>query len=439
MATIYVRTSGNDTTGTGLTGAPYASLSKAYSVAAAGDTILMGTGTYVEDTASGGYLLLTAAFASLVIITTETGLQDVVIKGAGTTYVMWTASIVNVWFDNLIFEAQANTVSTVHRITGKSIANVYWTRCVWRVRSSSSVNNIAIGSNWTTNDVTAHDLTWDTCRVEQIGHYATGGFLMDGQLSNSTRLIIRRTKFETSYYSCILYGTTDFIFEENECNAWTPLTGATAVHFGKDAATGQPVSGIAARNSIRAHTGHAIVVGGGADGVHLVKNDIFGGNNSGAGQGLVFKNAINSSAKGGFVYGGALSTLYLKACNNCTFEDMDLVSRFSTSSCIRVNQNDENGSKAYNNTIRRMRMLVQAGKAFDWGTSTDDDGGNISDDHSIALLGSATYGNVRGATITTVASLRSAWSGYNRPGNDRNTRLGIDAMRNYGPRIMELT
>lgn len=45
-ADIYVATTGNDTTGTGAIGAPYATLAKAHSAANAGDTIIFRAGTY---------------------------------------------------------------------------------------------------------------------------------------------------------------------------------------------------------------------------------------------------------------------------------------------------------------------------------------------------------------------------------------------------------
>jgi hypothetical protein len=45
--TWWVETTGNDTTGSGTSGAPYATIGKALSVAASGDTIAVQTGTYV--------------------------------------------------------------------------------------------------------------------------------------------------------------------------------------------------------------------------------------------------------------------------------------------------------------------------------------------------------------------------------------------------------
>jgi len=52
MATIYVATTGNDSTGNGTSGNPYATPGKAASVMAAGDTIDISAGTYTMTTTS---------------------------------------------------------------------------------------------------------------------------------------------------------------------------------------------------------------------------------------------------------------------------------------------------------------------------------------------------------------------------------------------------
>lgn len=52
MATIYVATTGNDSTGDGSSGNPYATPGKAASVMAVGDTVSVAAGTYVMTTAT---------------------------------------------------------------------------------------------------------------------------------------------------------------------------------------------------------------------------------------------------------------------------------------------------------------------------------------------------------------------------------------------------
>jgi hypothetical protein len=54
MADIYVAVSGNDTTGDGSVGNPYATWAKGYSIASAGDAVLIQPGTYTLATATGG-------------------------------------------------------------------------------------------------------------------------------------------------------------------------------------------------------------------------------------------------------------------------------------------------------------------------------------------------------------------------------------------------
>ena len=50
--------------------------------------------------------------------------------------------------------------------------------------------------------------------------------------------------------------------------------------------------------------------------------------------------------------------------------------------------------------------------------------------------GSATWGSVRGTTISSLSNLKGAWSGYDRPGNDQNSRSGIKAVRHRGDRAV---
>lgn len=52
MADIYVATTGNDSTGTGASGAPYATPGKAVGVMAGGDTVYIKSGTYTHTTAT---------------------------------------------------------------------------------------------------------------------------------------------------------------------------------------------------------------------------------------------------------------------------------------------------------------------------------------------------------------------------------------------------
>ena len=91
LHTIYVATTGNDTTGNGSKAAPYLTIGKALSVAVAGDGILLATGTYVGDN------LLLSRFSDFVDIQSESRVAtDVVLSGrlyitsgGGARYMRW--------------------------------------------------------------------------------------------------------------------------------------------------------------------------------------------------------------------------------------------------------------------------------------------------------------------------------------------------------------
>jgi hypothetical protein len=57
MSTWNVSTTGNDTTGDGSSGSPYATVSKAVSMSSNGDTIRIESGNYVESKRSSNVAL----------------------------------------------------------------------------------------------------------------------------------------------------------------------------------------------------------------------------------------------------------------------------------------------------------------------------------------------------------------------------------------------
>ena len=109
MATYYIATTGNDTTGNGSSGNPWATLSKAYSSSTAGDTIICAAGTYTWATQT---------FSSTRTITgaaLSNGLPTTIFDGGGASVsdaARWACSSVNitisnVWFRNLTLTANA--------------------------------------------------------------------------------------------------------------------------------------------------------------------------------------------------------------------------------------------------------------------------------------------------------------------------------------------
>jgi hypothetical protein len=73
MATLYIATTGNDTTGDGSSGNPYLTISKGISVASASDTIEVAVGTYNEKLTMRTGIALTLNASGAVILDGATG------------------------------------------------------------------------------------------------------------------------------------------------------------------------------------------------------------------------------------------------------------------------------------------------------------------------------------------------------------------------------
>ena len=109
MATYYIATTGNDTTGNGSSGNPWATISKAFTASTSGDTIICAAGTYTwsAQTFSSTRTITGAALSN--------GLPTTIFDGGGASVssaARWacsggTITISNVWFRNLTLAGDA--------------------------------------------------------------------------------------------------------------------------------------------------------------------------------------------------------------------------------------------------------------------------------------------------------------------------------------------
>jgi len=136
--TIYVATTGNDSTGTGLIGAPYATIQKAHDVAVAGDTIILRAGTYTPTaqtnlTKSG----TTNNLITLTNFTGETVTIDGVSSGAGSDILRFNSA--SYWYVKGLnfFRASRNAI----RLEGASNNNTFERNVI-----SNSGNNSTVGT-----------------------------------------------------------------------------------------------------------------------------------------------------------------------------------------------------------------------------------------------------------------------------------------------------
>lgn len=446
MATIYVRTTGNDTTGTGATGAPYLTIGKAIAVAVAGDVVLIGTGTYSENSsinnttvgAGNGYLTITNKVpATIITISTETGEQDVIVKNASGSYVLAYGVISNIWWDNIIFQPLNNTVQGTIRLLGGAMSSLLFSRCKIRILSSSSATNTGIVSAWTSGAFVISGITFNLCLIEQVGHWPAVGISLDNQTGTVSDLTIMDTTVNVASHGIRVKGVLNYKDSGNNVNSFSPLIAGTGFQLGEDAATGFPASGVSSASHVVSQAGHAAVIGGGVNAYLNVNGTFIGGSNTSNGQGLVIKNADNWRLQDVVTHGGYNSGLYYKACTNGVADRCTVINHYSASPALRVGVNSENASKVQNVEFRRGLIWARAGTVFGWEGTGGDAGGGVADQNVYHTTGAATLGSIRGTTVADIAAVRAAWSGYSTQSNDAASRVGLQAAPAFGSRLIE--
>jgi len=446
MATIYVRKTGDDTTGTGATGAPYLTISKALSVAVAGDVILVGPGTYSENatvnnttlSAGNGYLTITNKVPTTIItISTETGEQDVIVKNANGSYVLAYGALSNIWWDNIVFQPLNNTVQGTIRLLGGAMSSLLFSRCRIRILSSSTATNTGVVSAWTSGTFTISGITFNLCSIEQVGHWPAVGISLDNQTGAVSDLTITDCTVNVASHGIRVKGVLNYKDSGNRVNSFSPLIAGTGFQIGEDAATGFPASGVSSASHVVSQAGHAAVIGGGVNAYLNVNGTFVGGSNTANGQGLVVKNADNWRLQDVVTHGGYNSGLYYKAATNGIADRCTVVNHFASSPALRVGINNENNSKVQNVAFRRGVIWARSGTLFGWEGSGGDAGGGVCDQNGYHVSGSATLGSIRGTTVTDMASIRAAWAGYSTQSNDRSSRVGLTAVPSAGRRLIE--
>lgn len=437
MTTIYVDKTGNDTTGTGLIGAPYLTISKAWLAAVAGDVISVNTGTYVESTSGIGYFNQSRVFASFVTITTTTGKRDVIVQGADTTHLVIIGVTAFVWWDNIIFEAQGNLVLGCIKFNASAQSNLYWTRCIFRGMSHPSQTNYCVVAPWAASVIDT--IVFSSCIAEQMGPHLLIGLSFNSTTTQATNVEVSNCDVAVTYDGVVMKNIGKLKCNNNRIDCYSPLSSLNhGLLIGVDGETGLPTSGQAIGNKIRCAAGHGAVIGAGVDGFLFAHNTVLGGTDASNGQGLVIKECARVRVRRNVVVGGARSTIYLKAANNCVVEKNEAYNLSSAGSALKVFGNPNDGAKSFDNVVRRNDLHSNAGPVMVWGDSNEDGGGNVCDQNIYSITGTGTYGTWRNAACTTRAQIRAAWAGYDNPGNDRNSHLGNTSVINQNKRIIEL-
>jgi len=423
----FVRTTGNDSTGDGSTGNPWASISKALSVCVGGETVNVGTGSYAENTGASGHFTVTNAAGVDITVQSETGARDVTITGVSDAVVntIVQSSATHVVFKNLIFGMRVNTQTYACRLA--QCSSIQFIGCQFAVKQNAGQINIGLNVQPTGAGTT-------------VSFICNGcNFAADGNTSKIFGATANNATGNTIVGSFINCTSSGFVGDSLYFNGGTITVtggsyanGGSATHclsFGIDSNTGgnpttATLSGVRIDFSVGS-IGHGLLFGNGcvsctADNCYISGEDL----------GCVLKEHTGTVISNCLIYTGSSAAAYFKAANGCTFRNCVIVADQNGSAALRLGAGDT-GNKNQNNIYRYNRVIAaNGGNAFNFGPAgaLDDLGGEVVDGNIYDLRHSTgNFGTVGASTNISkfdFAALKTAWAAYvGAPANDVNSRL----------------
>jgi len=466
LTTYYVRTNGNDGTGTGSSAAPWLTLSKAMTVAGAGDLVLVGDGTYAENTsASGAWTIAKSVASNLTIQSESRDATKVIITGSSgaSNTIFNTGASAFLVFKNLTFGMLA--ASSYALRFNANCTNLTFRNCIIDANGSAA----ALGgiSHVSAAAVVASSVAFINCTTTTSGSGGYNGGVFFAPTAAGTAaptfvgctlaggMVLQNAGAGGTFNNCIISGagrgvrtiaagtiaiTGGSITGGTNCGidangaAITVtnclITNNSATHaamFGVDGTAGNATTGSITNCTILRSTslaGHALLIGAGcsnflADTITAIQAYDYA---------VVVKECAGAIVRNCGLTGGstvaANAALYFKAATGASATNNTLVTGANFG--VRVLKGDTNNKcgtiTLTTNTITTTGTAV----ALDWGDSTNDSGGGVCDFNSYNVHSSLIIGNVRlTAGITTLAGLQAAWSGYDVSGNDTHSTVTL--------------
>lgn len=430
MTTYFVRTSGNDSTGTGATGAPWLTISKALTVMVAGDVLNIGTGTYAENSSSTGRLQFVTAYASTTTFQTETGLQDVTITGASdaTINTIFNSGVSNVTCTNLTFAMRVNTNAHAVRLA-QTGAGIIFNTCKFVVTTNSGTVNAAL--YFQPSGAVSVSATFNTCSFTCVGTDNARGTQVVWTASNTITATFNTCTSvmtgDSMYHNGGTYTITGGSYRSNNASA------AHCLAFGIDSNTGGNATTVTlSRASIvyAGTLGHGLLLGNGCASCDVGNCYISGEDSC-----LVLKEHTGTVVHDCVLYTGSQTAAYFKAATSCTVTRCDIFVdqgvAAGTSGC-KVGVGDT-GNKNLNNTFTNntVHLIHPAASAYKWDGVAADSGGGVSDYNTFVTSSPQTggLGVVCGsAACTTLADVITAWSTYSVTTNDSHSAFSPTAI-----------
>lgn len=481
----YVSKTGNDSND-GLTpGTAWLTINKALTTVptAGGANVVVGPGTYDENSGSG-FLSVSQSFTSEVVFSCVDSTRAIIRGVSGTRSVFYTGS--NIRWENFEFQSSNSGNSSGMINFSGSPANNTFVRCLfrWSHLASSAWYIIGLGSPTSVTNLTFTDCDLlgsgpvagaflNNCNGVQFirtrircGTTGTATFAVRAQptcqnlsfndceltgtiafnqsaaLSQATRYSFTKTKFFGRTFAALFSGGSSgnlLTLVLDDCDGLSSLTGqgfvaqsfvnATVTNCRSNAgnqAFAFPGDGAYSNCTAAidnctgtAHdpsAGHGILIGDG--GVNCIVTNCTANGRAGL-FGIVLKGTGHYVA-GNTIYGGSLDAVYLKGCASSVVRTNKIVQSVAGGYAIEVIDQviDSTNNLIANNEVtctNGFALLVEAGVGA----------GNVFDANEYIVRGSGQWGSVLGTSVTSLATLRSAWSSYNAD----NDRYSVDLFK----------
>jgi len=409
---IYVATTGNDTTGTGLIGAPYLTVTKSLSIGPSlgGYSIQIADGTYAESTGGLGYLSLTQNYTTPVTIKAQTlNSTAVIIQGNDTTNwnLVTTAAITNITFQDIAFTATASSLYPVDLAKASTTVNgLLFTRCIFSC--PAKINSYGVKMNGSVQQAVAfNSCTWNVPGNGNASDTSCIGLFVQGSGGyTGLRVTVNNPNITAWNGTTGCNGKGIWISGgTGDINGGSCVVSGTspAIIFGADSSSNAgSVHGSINGTYILGTAGpaEALIIGAGCTGVR-VNNIVLNGSE------LVLKFPISTKIRG--VISTAISAGILF--KGSTYSDVKGCIFKSGSICI--SNSDSAGSPYYNHDDNASYCLnySTAGNSLKWANNQEVWPFSNKVDHNIYIhTGIVNFGNVETATnVASLAALRTAW------------------------------
>lgn len=417
MATYYVRKSGSDSND-GSTGTPWLTVHKALTTCAAGDTINVGNGVYQENSSAVGYLNITVAFATAVVIQAEdTEAGIVCIQGTSGNYNVRETIGTKLHWKYIEFVARAGSLYNYE--FSRLASDITFTDCYFEMANATATYGLVAFTGSGASITNALTLT----RCAFYHPFAGSGYCAE---INPAACVATVTLTDCRVYS--KSGGIRFLSTNN--NARLVVTGGTyestksgtqAFLCGTDGAVGSsaPVAGTITGARIKG-LGHALEIGGAnaTTGVTVTKSYIEGTGDFA----LVLKDCDNAVITDNVIrlYGvistGTPSAIFSKGSRHSRITANTVI---ADSGHAIANWNDVTGYNTVDLQATGNNFILKGASNFINWNSARDGGQNYFDSNILLLRGTGNLGTV-GATsgITSLLDLQTAWTTFGYPLND---------------------